>query len=607
MGVERESEQLGLHGASALMARLPKVGDDKGTWGDILNDYLEQSHDADGTLKRNSVGAPQLKPSSVTAAAISDGAVSNAKIADGAVGTPQLADASVSRLKLTGVGGANGIASLGPDGRLPENQVPGRLGEAELSATIAADAQPRVFHQVVMDDPPTSLTKLGVVLRPAFSWDAALVEGPACMIVDPVTGLLSMLYTGYSSTSTSTGVGTIGIARSRDGGLTYPVADRGKYFEASGEDGAPDEFGVTGGVVWFDYDEQTEHIFYIGLDALGYEQGTKRLCHASRPIGGTTWTRHGAIISPTGGYGWRSLYVWKPNIVAWKDRYYLFVNASGIMSSGDTEHERVGVFQSTSLNGPWTEVVDGSGNSINPLFTDPTDGSKVFQGDPVVRRLTDGTWRMDYFRAKTSDPQAAWCRYATTTDELFPGGWVDRGITIAPSESYDARFAHKDYPYLYRGVAMHPYTSVAADYTKRIALAVEGNPWVMATAKSNESSRTITATTLTPVDATTFQIDPRDKPFLQVRIIVRANRGTAGTLTVEMVRMNGSGAARAAAGVVLSSGSGWQTAVGEWMTVTNSANTNPPTAPDYNYVSAMVDTGSATIAGVDYEYRWARV
>lgn len=33
------------------MSRLPKVGGDDGTWGEILNDYLLQAHNADGTLK----------------------------------------------------------------------------------------------------------------------------------------------------------------------------------------------------------------------------------------------------------------------------------------------------------------------------------------------------------------------------------------------------------------------------------------------------------------------------------------------------------------------------------------------------------------------------
>ena len=45
------------------MARLPEVGGDNGQWGQLLNDYLNVAHNADGTLKSNSVGVPQIATS----------------------------------------------------------------------------------------------------------------------------------------------------------------------------------------------------------------------------------------------------------------------------------------------------------------------------------------------------------------------------------------------------------------------------------------------------------------------------------------------------------------------------------------------------------------
>jgi len=42
------------------MPRLPQPGSDKGNWGEILNDYLEQSLDGTGKLKSQTVGADQL-------------------------------------------------------------------------------------------------------------------------------------------------------------------------------------------------------------------------------------------------------------------------------------------------------------------------------------------------------------------------------------------------------------------------------------------------------------------------------------------------------------------------------------------------------------------
>ena len=53
------------------MPRLPQPGADSGHWGDILNDYLKQSHDDSG----------KLITGSVTATTIADGAVTGAKLA----------------------------------------------------------------------------------------------------------------------------------------------------------------------------------------------------------------------------------------------------------------------------------------------------------------------------------------------------------------------------------------------------------------------------------------------------------------------------------------------------------------------------------------------
>jgi hypothetical protein len=43
------------------MSRLPTPGQDNGSWGDILNDYLSQAHSADGSLKAGVVGASQVQ------------------------------------------------------------------------------------------------------------------------------------------------------------------------------------------------------------------------------------------------------------------------------------------------------------------------------------------------------------------------------------------------------------------------------------------------------------------------------------------------------------------------------------------------------------------
>ena len=53
------------------MARLPQPGADQGQWGAILNDFLLQSHDIDGSLADNSITSSHITDGSVTEAKLS--------------------------------------------------------------------------------------------------------------------------------------------------------------------------------------------------------------------------------------------------------------------------------------------------------------------------------------------------------------------------------------------------------------------------------------------------------------------------------------------------------------------------------------------------------
>ena len=64
------------------MSRLPKPGSDQGKWGEILNDYLSQSHKADGTLKDGSVGTTQLQDNSVTNTKLANNTIEETKLSD---------------------------------------------------------------------------------------------------------------------------------------------------------------------------------------------------------------------------------------------------------------------------------------------------------------------------------------------------------------------------------------------------------------------------------------------------------------------------------------------------------------------------------------------
>lgn len=76
------------------MARLPEPGEDKGTWGDILNAFLMQSHNDDGSIK----------DSAITDAAIADESITNDKIA---------ASAGIEKSKLAALNIANSDVASG--------------------------------------------------------------------------------------------------------------------------------------------------------------------------------------------------------------------------------------------------------------------------------------------------------------------------------------------------------------------------------------------------------------------------------------------------------------------------------------------------------------
>ena len=88
------------------MARLPQPGSDSGTWGDILNDYLSQTHKSDGSLKDNIVTADTIAPGVITATEIASGAIHEGQL-DTSVqnklntaGSGNVADGTITNAKL---------------------------------------------------------------------------------------------------------------------------------------------------------------------------------------------------------------------------------------------------------------------------------------------------------------------------------------------------------------------------------------------------------------------------------------------------------------------------------------------------------------------------
>lgn len=113
------------------MARLPQPGHDRNTWGDILNDYLLQAHNSDGTLKSGSVGASQLQGNTIAEGHLTDDL--RTKINETATATQGA----------TGPTGATGpIGATGPQGSAGPTGPVGPVGATGPVGPTGAPGEP---------------------------------------------------------------------------------------------------------------------------------------------------------------------------------------------------------------------------------------------------------------------------------------------------------------------------------------------------------------------------------------------------------------------------------------------------------------------------------
>lgn len=177
------------------MARLPQPGGDNGNWGQILNEYLAQSHNSDGTLKNGTVSAATIQDGSITesqltsavqtklnavgSGSVADGTITTAKLADGAVTGAKLADSAVTTAKvndnaITSAKVAdNAVTSTKlTDGAVTSAKIAdGTIVDADISAS-AAIAQSKISNltaSLTAKAPLASPTFTGTVSLPALT------------------------------------------------------------------------------------------------------------------------------------------------------------------------------------------------------------------------------------------------------------------------------------------------------------------------------------------------------------------------------------------------------------------------------------------------------
>ena len=106
------------------MARLPNIGGDEGIWGQILNDFLSEEHNSDGTLKIRTNGTLDNKVDT------NDPRLSDARTptshapTHASAGSDPLDPVDIGAISSTEKGTANGVATLGNDGKVPSSQLP---------------------------------------------------------------------------------------------------------------------------------------------------------------------------------------------------------------------------------------------------------------------------------------------------------------------------------------------------------------------------------------------------------------------------------------------------------------------------------------------------
>jgi hypothetical protein len=110
------------------MARLPQPGGDEGNWGDILNDFLTQELNSDGTLKKASdIAAAKQAADDAAADAAAAQQTADTALASGGSGAVNATTSSVGLIQLAG--------DLGGTATAPT--VPGLAGKANTSHTHA--------------------------------------------------------------------------------------------------------------------------------------------------------------------------------------------------------------------------------------------------------------------------------------------------------------------------------------------------------------------------------------------------------------------------------------------------------------------------------------
>ena len=199
------------------MPRLPIPGKDKGTWGDILNEYLSQAHTASGSLKPNSVGVSQLQNDAVPTV-IDDNALPGGKLQDSTVSENKLDDDLRDKIETAASGVApdatttsKGIVRLSGD--LTGDALSPLVGTGRISGGVGGQiAAGTITNTNIHTSAAIAKSKLAplALTNDDIAVGAAIVQSK---IQGLVADLAAKANTGHTHSATEIASGVFDIAR----------------------------------------------------------------------------------------------------------------------------------------------------------------------------------------------------------------------------------------------------------------------------------------------------------------------------------------------------------------------------------------------------------
>ncbi|MDR8391164.1 hypothetical protein NC796_08450 [Aliifodinibius sp. S!AR15-10] len=208
---------------------------------------------------------------------------------------------------------------------------------------------------------------------------------------------------------------------------------------------------------------------YYGGTSIGYEAGKLSISIAyteKDPSIAHEWIRLGQpVLAPDDDNAswWDNAKMYKSTVLWDKSQttghpFVMYYNALGDSLNPDRGAERIGMAVSDDMRN-WQRYGE------DPVLNHH-DG---ITGNPAIQKMGD-IWVMFYFGAFYGGRDDAWNSFAASYDLVNWTDWTGLEL-IEPSESYDARFAHKPIVINHEGTVYHFYCAVNKDDQRGIALA----------------------------------------------------------------------------------------------------------------------------------------